>query len=200
MVLHNDSLTIHCHPGLDPGSKQTKQIMKINYTITNLQKIDIWHLDEVKNYLRISHDYDDALLSGLLEAAIESVELFTGVSLHIRGLTAKIQSATASISLKHIPVLDIDSVILKKNNQDTDISADFGVILNGGTSIEVDEKYIGEDLEIQYQAGYREDLVPRAIKHGILMHVSDMYENSVDAVALSSQIKDLYAPYRIIRI
>lgn len=199
-MLHGDSLTIHCHPGLDPGSKQIKQLMKINYTITNLQKIEIWPLDEVKNYLRISHDYDDGLLSGLLDAATESAEMFTGLSLHIRGLAAKIQNAASSISLKHIPVLDIDSVILKKNNQETDISVDFGEVFGSGTSIELDEKYVGEDLEIQYQAGYREDLVPRAIKHGILMHVSDMYENSVDAVALSSQIKDLYAPYRIIKI
>jgi uncharacterized phiE125 gp8 family phage protein len=174
--------------------------MKINYTITNLQKIEIWSLGEVKNYLRISHDYDDGLLSGLLDAAIESVELFTGVSLNIRSFMAKIQSVSSSIPLKHIPVLDIDSVILKKNGQDIDITADFGVVLNGGAQVAIDEKYVGEDLEVQYQAGYREDLVPRAIKHGILMHVSDMYENSVDAVALSSQIKDLYAPYRVIKI
>ncbi len=174
--------------------------MKINYTITNLQKIEIWPLDEVKNYLRISHDYDDGLLAGLIDAAIESVEMFTGVSLHIRSCTVKIQSALSSISLKYSPVLDIDSVALKKDGVETDISIDFGIVLNGGASIAVDEKYIGEDLEVIYKAGYREDLVPRAIKHGILMHISDMYENSVDAVALSSQIKDLYTPYRIIKI
>jgi len=62
-----------------------------------------------------------------------------------------------------------------------------------------DSNYVGKDIEIEYKTGYREN-IPRSIQHGILMHIAAMYENTESAAILSVQIKDLYIPYREIKI
>ncbi len=174
--------------------------MKINYTITDIRNIEIWPLIEVKNYLRISHDYDDRLLLNLLNSATESAEMFLGINLNIKSLRVKINKGSDVIRLKYVPILDIETVSLEDANGKSNIMDDFGDIQTDGLTISLNSKYIARDLEIEYQAGYRGDSIPKAIQHGILMHVSEMYENSIDAVSLSSQIKDLYTPYRIMKI
>lgn len=174
--------------------------MKINYTVTDTRNIEIWPLIEVKNYLRISHDYDDKLLSNLLVTATESAELFLGLKLNIKRLRVKINKASDVIRLKYVPILDIEIVSLEDADGKYNIMDDFGDVQTDSSTISLNSKYIGRDLEIEYKAGYLEDSIPRAIRHGILMHVSDMYENSIDAVSLSSQIKDLYVPYRTMKI
>lgn len=53
--------------------------MIINYVVLNIKKVEIWPLEEVKNYLRISHEYDDKLINNLIATSIDVAELFTGL-------------------------------------------------------------------------------------------------------------------------
>ena len=47
------------------------------YKILAIEKPEIWSLDEIKNYLRVTHDYDNNLITNLLNASIMMAENFT---------------------------------------------------------------------------------------------------------------------------
>lgn len=172
--------------------------MTTDYIVSDVKNIEIWPLDEVKNYLRISHDYDDKLIVSLIDTAIDSAELFTGLSLRTKQIFCKLNHAMKFIRLKYLPILEIEEIILAGKAESNDVTSEFGDITTNTERLNIPDQYLGKNLEIKYQAGYSE--VPRPIRQGILMHIAAMYENSEDAVILSPQIKDLYAPYRMIKI
>ena len=172
--------------------------MIVNYELISTKLQEIWPLGEVKNYLRIAHDYDDNLILNLKVAAIEAAEKFTGLSLHSREVNCNIQKALWNISLKYIPILEVKEVsLLDKDNKK--ITDDFGYIETGNQIIHFKADYVGKDLRIQYIAGFL-DNIPRSIQHGVLMHIASMYEHTENGTNLSSNIKDLYMPYRILKI
>lgn len=171
----------------------------VNYIVSNIKNIDIWPLEEVKNYLRISHDYDDRLIANLASAAIESAESFTGLSLHIKQVTCKVNNISNIVHLKYIPILEIDEIYLLECGGKKNITDDFGYVQTDNPCLHFVDSYVGCEVEIEYKAGYKAN-IPRSIQHGILMHIAVMYENAEDAAILSSQIKDLYIPYRVMKI
>ncbi len=173
--------------------------MIINYNITAIDNIKIWPLDEVKNYLRISYEYDDQLIVNLISAAIDAAESFTGLSLHVKHVVCVVSNIVGNLYLKYIPVLQINKMSLLSKKEKRDIKNDFGYIQKNNSSLYFKDKYLGKNIEIKYEAGYR-DIIPRAIQYGILLHVASMYENSEDGITLSSQIKDLYNPYRVVKL
>lgn len=172
--------------------------MIAHYVISSIKDVEIWPLDEVKNYLRISHDYDDQLIVNLIGAATDSAELFIGINLREKQINCMVNVATKTIRLKHLPISEINQISLIEKGEKINITSEFVDIKSSSHLLQTPDKYIGCSLEIEYQSGYLE--VPRSIKHGMLMHIAAMYENAEDAVILSPQIKDLYAPYRSIKI
>jgi hypothetical protein len=86
-----------------------------------------------------------------------------------------------------------------KKDEKQDITKEFDNIQYGSNIVSVPDRYLKKDLEIKYTAGYA-DIIPRSISQGILMHIAAMYENAGGGVILSSQIKDLYIPYRAMKI
>ena len=174
--------------------------MIINYVVLNIKKVEIWPLEEVKNYLRISYEYDDKLINNLIATAIDVAELFTGLNFYKRQLSCKVSGlSSTTIRLKYIPILEIDEIYWLKKGEKCNITNDFGYAHTDKLCLSFKSHYVGEDVEIQYRAGYR-DSIPRSIQHGILMHIASMYENPESAAMLSAQIKDLYMPYREIKI
>ena len=172
--------------------------MIVNYEVIGTKLQEIWPLEEVKNYLRIAHDYDDALILNLKAAAIEVAENFTGLSLHSRQINCSIQNTLGNISLKYIPILEVKEVsLLDEDNKK--ITDDFGYIETDNQVIHFKVSYIGRDLKIQYIAGFLNS-IPRSIQHGILMHIASMYEHSEYGTNLGSDIKNLYIPYRTLKI
>jgi len=173
--------------------------MIARYTIIDTKITEIWPLEQVKNYLRISHDYDDALIESLVTGAIDSAEKFTGLSLYPRQVVCNITNAAASIHLKYIPVLNIQAVYLLKKETKKSINDDFGYAQPDTHCLHFADIYKRQKLEIEYVSGY-ENNIPRSIQHGILMHVAAMYEHTENSMNLSSKIRDLYTPYRIMKI
>jgi len=86
--------------------------MIINYVVSSIKSVEIWPLEEVKNYLRISHEYDDKLIANLTATAIDSAELFTGLSLHIKQVNCKVTGVLDVVRLKYIPILEIGEIYL----------------------------------------------------------------------------------------
>jgi len=172
---------------------------RITYQVTNTQVREIWPLEEIKNYLRISHDYDDRLILSLRESAVDHAENFTGLSLHKRDVTCNVQNTSESIIPKYIPILEIQKMYLINREERTEITDSFGYIATDTQSLHFVRNYIGQDISIEYIAGYQEN-ISRTIQHGILMHVASMYEHAEDGVNMSDKVRDLYIPYRVMRI
>jgi uncharacterized phiE125 gp8 family phage protein len=172
--------------------------MIISYFIKDIKLEEIWSLEEVKNYLRISHNYDDHLIHSLIESAKEAAEKFTGLSINQKRIECKIQNARKNFSLKYLPILNIEQICLLKKEEKEQITSKFGQPDILAHQIHLNDEYVGQDIEIIYIAGHAK--TPKTIKHAILMHVASMYEHTENGTKLNSQIRDLYQPYRIIKI
>ncbi len=173
--------------------------MKVNYKVLETIIAEIWPVEEVKNYLRVSHGYDDVMIGGLIQTAIESAEKFTSLSLYTRRVECNIENAVSSIDFKYSPIIEINAIIMKIAGVEQNILDDYGHIETDTQIVHFVSKYVGKDLKITYRAGYRNN-IPRALQHGILMHVAAMYDNPENSASISSGIKDLYIPYRRLKI
>ena len=72
----------------------------INYQILSVQEQELWSLMEVKNYLRVSHENDNKLISNLISASIVYAEQFLGVNFFISKITCLIEQAPSYLRLK----------------------------------------------------------------------------------------------------
>lgn len=171
-----------------------KYIYQVSYT----EKQDIWPLEEVKNYLRVSHDYDDKMICGLIDAAISEAENFTGLSLCKRKIKLSVMSAPNTIELKYSPLLEILSIVTSLASEQN-IKNEIGYVDRSRSQIFLDRKFIGENLEIEYLSGYLES-IPRAISHGILIRIAAMYDRSENPWVIEKEIKNLYLPFRPFKI
>ena len=173
--------------------------MRVSYKVLDTRIVEIWPLEEVKNYLRVSHGYDDRMITGLIQTAIESAEKFTALSLYPRQVECNIENAASNIHFKYSPIIEINAAVRRVADVEQNILEDYGYIETDTQTVHFISKYIGKNLKITYKSGYR-DNIPRAIQHGILMHVAAMYDNPENSASISLEIKDLYIPHRRLKI
>lgn len=173
--------------------------MRMNYKVLETRIVEIWPLEEVKNYLRVSHRYDDRMIRGLIQTAIESAEKFTSLSLYPRRVECNIENVASSIDFKYSPIIEINALVIKIAGAEQNILDDYGHIETDTQTVHFTSKYVGKDLKITYRAGYKNN-IPRAVQHGILMHVAAMYDNPGGSASINSGVKDLYIPYRRLKI
>lgn len=172
------------------------------FKIIELFPQTIWALSEVKNYMRIEANYDDQLITSLIDAAINVAENFTKLTIISKRLQliSNIENQQ-KIQLKYQPInkllkvlMIIDEKELKLGDKQYNLDQEKSILyLN-------DQSLIGE-LLVEYIAGFGKDNIPPAIKQAILMHVVEMYDRErVDSNFLSAEIKNLYLPYRFLRL
>jgi uncharacterized phiE125 gp8 family phage protein len=80
--------------------------MNLIYHIIDKKLDSIFTLKEVKNFLRISHSYDDDLIKNLIDAAIDYAENFTGKFIYTRQIKCSVTQTKNRIQLKYIPFID----------------------------------------------------------------------------------------------
>ena len=61
----------------------------LTYKILSVEEKEIWPLEEVKNYLRVSHKNDDKLVTNLISSAVITAEQFLALSFCIKKVTKK---------------------------------------------------------------------------------------------------------------
>jgi uncharacterized phiE125 gp8 family phage protein len=171
----------------------------INYKILSIEDREIWSLEEVKNYLRVVHKNDDKLIAGLINSAVITAEQFLGISFFTKKVTCVIDKAPSCLSLKYIPILSITKIFIVTGEDKQDITENFGRVDPNNQKIWFVQKYLHKKLEINYEAGLG-DKAPKTILHGILMHVGMMYDFGENSVNILSEIKDIYMPYRVLKI
>ena len=171
----------------------------VSYTIFSVEEREIWPLEEVKNYLRVSHKNDDKLIANLISSAVITAEQFLAVSFCIQKVTCLINKTPSYLRLKHIPVASLAKVFLLNRENKKDITEDFGYVEDNKQKILFNQKYLHQKLEISYEAGLG-DKIPQPILQGVLMHIGMMYDLGENSANILSEIKNMYMPYRYLKI
>lgn len=148
---------------------------------------------EVKLYLRVDTDADDALISAMITAARETVELYTSRALVTQTITQKMDCFPVfGFQLSMHPVQSITSITYKDSNGDSqtispnvymldDYSLPNAVVLKNGQS------WPGVYSEtnavtVVYVAGEADTATPKAIEQAMLLTIADFYENRTNYV------------------
>lgn len=165
-------------------------------------------LAELKAFLRISVDEEDALLSGFLRAAAEQCEAFTDRALIERTVEELVAASGDRIRLTAGPVRGIDSVAaideageatpLDEAAVTTEIDAagEGWVRPNAGTD--------AKRLRVTYRAGMAADRngVPEMLRHGIVRLAADHYLRRGEAqdAGMPAAVTALWRPWRRLRL
>ena len=175
---------------------------KDTFKVIELIPQQILTLVAVKNYMRIEEDYDDSLISSLIEAAIVAAENFTKMSIVSRRVefVCNIHNRQ-EFHLRYKPITQLvkiigtvgkETIALQSEQYSVDVDTSI-LFLNHRLDVEM--------LLVEYIAGFDQGSVPQSIRHGILMHIAEMYDRErQDTVSLSMEIKNLYLPYRQLKV
>lgn len=173
---------------------------KNNFQIIEIFPQEIWSLGQVKNYMRVEANYDDDLILGLIDTAITAAENFTKLNFISKQIKFVCNIyGKREFLLKYNPVLRILKVIKKFKDQENELTLDDYVIDQNILAL---TKFLNnENLTVEYVSGYDKDNIPHAIKHGIMLHIAEMYDRQAqNCIGLSKEVKNLYLPYRNIRM
>lgn len=172
------------------------------FKVIKLDQARLWSLDEVKNYLRVSHDYDDAIIKSLIVSAVDSAENYLGISLHLRKIEFTCNlSGRRVFQLKFNPVTQISQVIKTLNERERQLDKNDYSYDAEYCVLYLKQSLSGEELRVTYVAGHENINIPYAIKQGILHHICAMYDRDSDnTLSMRDEVKNLYHPYKKIRL
>lgn len=150
--------------------------------------------------MRVEANYDDDLILGLIDAAITAAENFTKLNFISKQIKFVCNIyGKREFLLKYNPVLRILKVIKKFKDQENELTLDNYVI--DQNILALTKSLNNEELTVEYISGYDKDNIPHAIKHGIMLHIAEMYDRQAqNCLGLSKEVKNLYLPYRNIRM
>ena len=168
-----------------------------------------------KEFLRIDHDHEDALIADFITAARERVEAMARLSLITRRRaysTAK--SCTSRLVINHSPVKHVHKVSLidrANNAADIPLSELYNNKRASPVSIETRKRALFSDyvsdpaaIVVELEAGYGaapED-VPMQLRQAVLLLLAQHYEHRDDAVKrpVPMLVDALLMPYRTVRL
>jgi len=173
----------------------TKNIFKV----LAMDHQELFDLREVKNYLRISYDYDDYLISSLLDATIGYAESFISLGIRKRVIefTSNIQNINA-FSLKYHPIMEIENIQLK-TGQEEEALQDYRLDPQKGV-LYLSRPLEGAELQMRYSCGFTRNSLSPSIKQGILLHTAQMYDRSDQGGVISEEVRNLYLLFRKVKI
>lgn len=175
---------------------------KDTFKVIELIPQQIWLLADVKNYMRIEGDYDDSLISSLIEAAIVAAENFTKMSIVSKRVefVCNIHNRK-EFNLRYKPITQLVKIITMTGKEKIELQNDQYFVDTDHSILFLNQRLDEEMLLIEYIAGFDQGSIPQSIRHGILMHIAEMYDRErQDAVSLSMEIKNLYLPYRQLKV
>jgi len=190
--------------------------MKISLMLTTPPASEPVSIAELREYLRLAADADDALLSEMVKAARGICEGFTGRCFIAQGfslfLVALPQSGDISLPRRPFLALDFvkthapDGTAAEEDMARYEIDIAGGrVALKAGALPPQSVKRQG-GIEIGFTAGYgvTAEQVPAALRQAVLRVAADLYEKRGDmqspsgSVILRSGAAGLLQPFRII--
>ena len=165
-------------------------------------------LAELKAFLRISVSEEDALLAGLVRAAADLCEAFTGRALIDRAVEELAAVSTARTRLTTGPVRSIESVATTDEEGVATLlgSDQFTAEIDAGGEgwVTVRAPIAAKRIRVAYRVGMAADWngVPEMLRHGIIRLAAQYYlrrgetgENEVPAAVTA-----LWRPWRRLRL
>lgn len=173
-------------------------------------------LDEAKLHLRVTATVDDALITGLIAAARQMCESFTGLALIERGYSLFLDEWPGKeIILPRLPLASVGAInvydaagvaaVFAASNYSVSGAGMPGrVLLNDGAAFPQPER-LTDGIEIQYTAGYgaASDDVPAALRQGVKQLVAQLYEQRGDILPDALQgsgAAALFQPFRVMSL
>lgn len=165
-------------------------------------------LAELKSFLRISVSEEDALLAGLVRAAADLCEAFTGRALIDRAVEEMTAASTARTRLGVGPVRAIESVaLIDEAGTVTALDADaYAAEIDAGGEGWVRLHAAGEArrLRVGYRAGMAADWngVPEMLRHGIIRLAAQYYlrRGTTEDLEVPAAVTALWRPWRRLRL
>jgi len=174
-------------------------------------------LAQAKVHLGLFSSDDDSMVTSLIKAARQSVEMYTGRAICTQTVTLTLDSFPAVISLPRLPVQSITSISYIDENGDNQSFTTFKADLTGSVHARINPSY-GEvfpatraetgAVTIVYVCGWGNptaspDPVPFPVKQAVLLLTSSMYNNRENEIigtitsTLPINVKWLLSPYRL---
>jgi uncharacterized phiE125 gp8 family phage protein len=165
-------------------------------------------VEEVKAYLRIEGQEEDALLAGLIRAATGLCEGFTGQALIRRELRETIPAASEWRRLGRTPVQSISAVErLTVDGVATPLPVEAYAIdidANGDGWVRTSSAAGATRLAVTYQAGMAGDWngVPEPVRQGIVRLTAHLFthRDAAEGVGPPAVVAALWRPWRRMRL
>ncbi len=165
-------------------------------------------LAEVKDYLRIMQDEDDALLAGLIRSAAMTCERFVGMALLQRETRETIPASAEWRRLTQTPVAAITGVETRPESGDpaAPATADYEIDIdgNGDGWMRVTNSGGARRVTVTYSAGMGADwnAVPEPLRQGIARLVAHLFthRDDRDDPGPPAAVAALWRPWRRMRL
>lgn len=165
-------------------------------------------LAEVKAYLRISQEEDDALLAGLIRSAGQTCERFIGRALIVREATETVPIPREWRRLTLTPVAAITGVTgLPEVGEPFALPVeDYAIDIDGQGDgwVRVTDGGQAKRVRVAYQAGLGPDwnAVPEPLRQGIVRLVAHLFthRDAIDDPGPPAAVTALWRPWRRMRL
>ncbi len=161
---------------------------------------EVLSLREVKQFLRIEHSAEDAVLMQLIKAAREAAQSYLNLTFITQSWQYQVRASESFITLPMKPVRAITQVEQRDDGGIWTIIPASDYMLDQDALVLTSSVTHGALLRIAYSAGMAADasLLPAAIKQALLEHVVKLYESRGLEQPLA--LHEMYAPLREVRI
>lgn len=165
-------------------------------------------LAELKTYLRIENSVEDALLSGLLHAATETVEAMLGVLLVERDVEEHAVVKGGVVALGAEPVRSLlDVRVFNEDGSATELDEDayaLSISRHGEGSLRLNRIREGASIALRYRAGMASDWtwVPEVLRLSVVRAAAHFHasRDAGDDGGLPPAVKRMLAPWRARRL
>jgi uncharacterized phiE125 gp8 family phage protein len=154
---------------------------------------------EAREYLRISHNDDDARISDMIITARTLAEQWLKRSLVTQSWKLTLEDVLkGTLRLPMAPVQSITSIITSTREGDTETIPTTAYALSiSGDGLVIDTLITGYRIDITYVAGYgNTSQLPKPIKLGMLQHIAAMVDGQMTLAPIPDAVLSLYMPFR----
>lgn len=156
---------------------------------TDLSTTELITVAEVKPYLKIDFNDDDALITKQIPPARKAIEKYTGLSLVPCEIEAILRNEKGDIALPRGPY---EEDTLELTDKEGKTLTDFKL---EGLDFPLLKTPTCDYIRCFYEAGYNNDTLPADLRLAIIHQVCYLYENLGDS-KLSESAKELAKPYK----
>lgn len=180
----------------------------MSFPVEDLPDIPPGMIADVKNFVRLEHDSDDAAIDGFMRSAASLCEDFVGQMLIARPVTELLGVRSEWQKLKQLPVQAISEVaVISVDGTAATMAPDsyaLDIDSDGYGWVRLENRFEASRIRVTYVAGMGAnwDDLPQTLRQGIVRLAGYLYTNrdGVDAGGPPSAVTALWRPHRRLRL